>query len=60
MKLKVLKRALSRRLHRHLAISSSIDSGYRATLNEIIHGKALERSVWRVNIQCTRMLATTD
>lgn len=45
MKLKVLKRALSRRLHRHLAISSSIDSGYRATLNEIIHGKALGRSV---------------
>lgn len=41
MKLKVLKRALSRRLRRHLAISLAIDFGYRAMLNEIIHEKAL-------------------
>lgn len=43
MKLKVLKRVLSRRLHWHLVILLTIDFYYRAILNEIIHYKALRK-----------------
>lgn len=37
MKLRVLKRVLSRRLHWHPVISLTISSDHRAMLNEMIH-----------------------